>query len=757
MPIAHPLYLHDGFVSLESGMDSGRNPSLLPRNKYPYGENLTVRGGYPMTRPGFRQIKLLAGSAATAFGTAKFQGAVFYDAGNGALIAQAGGYLYRFNITGNSATMLDISVASDPNPAIRSRAFFCQLEQYMAVQDGQNKTIIYDGATSRRAAADEVPIGSGPMAYGMGRFWVANGRDYVAGDIVGGPTGVLKFTENTYLAGGGAFTVPLQAGDITAMQFTAQPDSALGQGELLIFTPDAVFSSSVPVDRTAWQNLTYPVQRILIINNGGLSQRSVVLVNGDIFMRSRDGIRSVISAVRNFGSPGNVPVSREMSRVLRHDTPWLLDYSSAVLFDNRLLMTCLPEPLPNSCVHGGIIALDFDLISGMTNTLPPAYDGLWTGIKPLQLVKGRFGGDERCFAFCKSTVDGFVSSITFTSGLFTSTPVITVSGNATATPVLKHAITGPVLFNIGSGYTVGDVLTAVGGTFIRPVRILVTSINGGGSITGYSFLDLGEYTVILTGGLASYVLSGGSGGNTAALSNSWNMARVVITDAGSSYTEPPTVSATGYFGDAPVAIARLDWRNELWEITRENKFDERLTSNIPPGGNDTRYLLEERILSTLELGAYNFSNGRRVAGSAAELAGGDLWVDRLTGTVDFTVEFRPDQHPCWTDWTNWNQCGAYKDCGPNAPEVCDPTTYREQYRPRMSLPEPPNDCNTGRGTIMRWGYEFQVRLQWEGFCRIKALRLHAKEVTEQISGDCPTDQCPTDQTDPEELTCTCPE
>jgi hypothetical protein len=246
------------------------------------------------------------------------------------------------------------------------------------------------------------------------------------------------------------------------------------------------------------------------------------------------------------------------------------------------------------------------------------------------------------------------------------------------------------------------------------------------------------------GAAATFALTGSATGSGATMNNFWQALYVAVTAPGSGYTEPPTMTATGYFTTAPTFVARLDWRNELWEITREGKFDERL--------NGSGYLVEERILCTLELGAYNFLNGRRMAGSPSELAGGDLWVDRLTGEVDFTVQFRPDQHPCWTDWAAWSQCGAYKDCGPNAEEVCDPTTYREQYRPRMSLPAPPDDCNTGRGTIMRWGYEFQVRLQWEGFCRIKALRLHAKEVTEEISGECPADQSPC-----EELTCTCPE
>jgi hypothetical protein len=251
------------------------------------------------------------------------------------------------------------------------------------------------------------------MAYGQGRLWVAQGNSYVASDIYGGTNGVLKFTENQYLAGGGSFSVPLSAGNITAMRFVAAPNTALGQGELVIGTSDMIFTSMVPADRYEWFAVTDPLQRVALINNGAMSHFSTELVNGDVFMRSRDGIRSIIQAVRDFDQLGNTPISGEMHRVLKHDEARYLQYTSGVLFDNRYLLTS-QSSYNSSTGPGfkGLVALDFSTISSMKGKSPPAYDGFWTlditrsgtthNMHFLQLVKGKFDDVERCIAFVRN-------------------------------------------------------------------------------------------------------------------------------------------------------------------------------------------------------------------------------------------------------------------------------------------------------------------------------------------------------------------
>lgn len=58
----------------------------------------------------------------------------------------------------------------------------------------------------------------------------------------------------------------------------------------------------------------------------------------------------------------------------------------------------------------------------------------------------------------------------------------------------------------GSGYTVLDVLTVVGGSYMKPARLRVDSVGGSNAVTGVTVIDPGEYLsapsnpVSITGG-----------------------------------------------------------------------------------------------------------------------------------------------------------------------------------------------------------------------------------------------------------------
>lgn len=388
----------DGFVSLLGGIDSGRSPNLIQQNQAAFAVNTTFRGGFPTCRPGYSKIEFTFSDGTDSFVDGKFQGAGIYTPTTGTpyFIAQIDGRQYKILISGLSQ---DITIPGDTNPINRPQIWSVQAENYFIIQDGQSKAWIYNGAVARRSGLHEVPVGT-RMAYGLGRLWVAKGREYVGGDIAGGPTGVLAFTENTYLAGGGAFIVPLQSGDITGMTFTANINTATGQGDLVIATENAVFTTVIPPDRTSWQNLTYPIQRIAQIDDGVSGQDAMCLVNGDLWYRSLSGYRSLILGVRNFSQGwGNTPMSTEVTRAIAQDDSNLLKFGSMVNFDNRLLATCSPATSDNGVFHRGLAVLDFDLISSMSNRGQPAWEGIWTGINILKILSGKFNGVSRCFAF----------------------------------------------------------------------------------------------------------------------------------------------------------------------------------------------------------------------------------------------------------------------------------------------------------------------------------------------------------------------
>ena len=405
-------------VSFEGGCDSNLHPRLIQPNQVAWAVNCTIRGGTIGPRPGFvKRTLTYEGGAEANFqsATAKFQGAGYYrsSSGIGEILLSVGGRIFAIEPENGFYTR-DITPGSGRNSAKPDRVTFEQAERWMVIQDGHDAPILYNRAESRRTASDntEVPPASA-SAYGNGRLWVARESEYAAGDLVGSSSGdptinrvdaVLKFTENDYLNEGGAFATPTNAGPITALKVMSSIDTSVGQGDLVVFTENSAFATVVPTDRTQWKNLSYPVQR-LISPTGAVGPYSPVNVNGDLYFRSSDGLRSLILARRDFSDPGMTPISMEINRALDQDDSRLLAHTSGVLFRNRLLHTCIGHrntpsgetPASRGVTHKGIVSLDFAPVSGIRAKAPLAYDGLWTGLDILHLVQGTFGGVDRCF------------------------------------------------------------------------------------------------------------------------------------------------------------------------------------------------------------------------------------------------------------------------------------------------------------------------------------------------------------------------
>jgi len=216
--------------------------------------------------------------------------------------------------------------------------------------------------------------------------------------------------KNPVANAGDAFIVPSNALNIRMLAHTAELDTALGQGRLLIGTPRAIYRLNVPVTRDDWTLLndpSQPLQTVAQIRYGPVGDRSAVVVNGDLFYQTLEpGIRSLTYSVRYFQQWGNVPISRNENRVLRFNDRSLLRFSSGIEFNNRLYQTALPFQSPSGVAHRGILPLDFDLISSLEEKLPPAWEGMLEGIDVMQLFEGDFGGLQRAFAVVLSRLTG---------------------------------------------------------------------------------------------------------------------------------------------------------------------------------------------------------------------------------------------------------------------------------------------------------------------------------------------------------------
>lgn len=320
------------------------------------------------------------------------------------------------DVAGNTVPIGTAVISEDPNPSNRTQAWMWQSEKWMFVNDGQSLPVLFDGTSSRRSLGpngNEFPPGR-MGAYGLGQTWMclADGRTFTFSDEVGDTSSgtpalqdrdsVLKTTQSQLV---GNFYVPGNVGQIQAMIFTATLDAQLGQGALAVVTPEIVFSCQAPMTKAIFDAINGPILTESQISNGGLGDWSTIMVNGDTIMRSEDGIRSLILGRREFTAWGNVPISREVNLYLNPDFKALLNYSSAVYFFNRTLMTFSPVFTDHGVYHRGLIALDHDIISSLRGKLPSVYDGAWTGLNVLKLVQGKFGGVDRCFAFTLNALE----------------------------------------------------------------------------------------------------------------------------------------------------------------------------------------------------------------------------------------------------------------------------------------------------------------------------------------------------------------
>jgi hypothetical protein len=424
----------DGHRTLESGMNSGRNPVLLTQTECAFASNVSFRNGFPTNRQKWMPVPLKdgggLGSGLAGFQTSNFQGAAVYDISDYAqhIMVMAGGTLYQLDAAGSitvTGTFNDgASNASAP------QCWFAQPDVYFVIQDGTSTPIVMQGlGTARRATTTEVPVGQA-MAYGQGRLWMAQGRQVVAGDILGGPTSVISFTENTYISEAAFFGVPLNCGNVVGLIFMEQGDTQTGQGELLLFARKAAFSIQASVPRAAtqtqpgWQG-TPGMQKVALTNVGGTGWRNLLAVNQDIFFRSKDGWRTFRTARNEAYGWGGAPISNEMHRILYTDSLQLLDYASSCIFKNRVFLTCTPSPYPKNLTGGGAIfsqlcVLDLQVISSVINRSnlayefspyfsqrgSPAYDGVWnppSGLEILQVLQTEIAREERLLAFMYNT------------------------------------------------------------------------------------------------------------------------------------------------------------------------------------------------------------------------------------------------------------------------------------------------------------------------------------------------------------------
>jgi hypothetical protein len=136
------------------------------------------------------------------------------------------------------------------------------------------------------------------------------------------------------------------------------------------------------------------------------------------------------------------------------------------------------------------------------------------------------------------------------------TPAITAPTTAGGVQAVATATMNAINRTIvsgGTGYTVNDTITVVGGTFTTAATFTVSTVSAG-VVTALAAANGGTYSVLPTGTLST---TGGTGTGLTLTIDTWGVRGLTIGTAGSGYVEQPTVSFSGGGGSGAAAYATV--------------------------------------------------------------------------------------------------------------------------------------------------------------------------------------------------------
>ena len=262
-------------------------------------------------------------------------------------------------------------------------------------------------------AEDEMPIGN-IMEYAYGRVWVTDqynntyASDIMFGDGFTTTSNCQNFTEQTYWQTGGSFTPPVNLGPVTGSKIMPYIGSNVrGQGELVMFCEQGAYTLDGSIDRTQWT--TTSIQRVALLGRGCMGPYSIIDCNGEVFFRSNDGWSMFNNSQVEFVTRLSYrKLTKEVNRWVGTSDNWMSQFATGMFFDNRLILAVAPYLVANTDPtqgahrpHKAMVALDLDQPS---QTSPDAsttfrWDGLWTGIRPLQMLTASIRNKIRGFIF----------------------------------------------------------------------------------------------------------------------------------------------------------------------------------------------------------------------------------------------------------------------------------------------------------------------------------------------------------------------
>ena len=457
--------LSEAFGPIAGGVHGGLHPSLLSESQFSRGLNVSTRGGFVSTRPGFTKLLDL--------GSGVFQGAGRYRLNNGdRIMFVKAGKIYQIKLFESPLSASEYAVSNttrtkrngtaDPYPLVdytevfspdfgkdddgewSTRVNMIKAERYFIVQDGYHQPVIigenndpdsarvsvqspypFPGSNPTYESTEfhysEVPVGA-VMAYASYRILVSprylwedltgvypadpqSGRMmFVASDIDSDPGAKLRFTETNIANGGGALGTPLESGFIQAMAPFRNSESVDGNGALVVLGQDGVSAFTLAFERASWGDAKQTISQMLFQDVGTHSPNAVVAVNDDLWFRRADGLASLrYTATQQGGKSGSLSITPQSFEVFhRLELDTFADLPHISMdFADNRLFLTSGGATPGGLGFRGLVVLDSASLYSMSQAPSPVFDDIWTGLDFLQVVSARFQGKESLFVFAR--------------------------------------------------------------------------------------------------------------------------------------------------------------------------------------------------------------------------------------------------------------------------------------------------------------------------------------------------------------------
>ncbi len=413
-------------------MNSSVNPALLDEAEVASAVNCQIKDQLLTTRDGVRDFPLVGSDK--SFRNGGMQGASFYNPSKGqsqqtfgddnaSIVVVADSVMHNVKVSSlgpriAEAEVIPIERITETNHYHLSWVF--QAENYIISQDGNNKTLIWDGEGSARFSKgydtedkpnSELANGASVGVYAHGRIiQVSEGRKVLVNDFLhknnlSSPENILQSTEQQYLITGSFFSPPSSFGDIMAGAILPLKDTTHGHADVMMHGPGGVFSLDVSIpDRDSWS--TRQITRHVLLEVGAEGPYAIALYDGDQIFRSRAGIQTLRSAAAESQSAGTPqrPISDPVNIYMNSDYEPFLRFTSLAKWAWRRKAFCTVSPWVQGEHRGsrGAVAINFSPVG--SQQVPAAWEGLIT-MPPefpniVQFVNGIFDGRDRLFAIC---------------------------------------------------------------------------------------------------------------------------------------------------------------------------------------------------------------------------------------------------------------------------------------------------------------------------------------------------------------------